>query len=103
MNCLFWNIWGIGKGEKTLSIRKLVEKKKVTFMGLVETKHRKSLRNRVKRMWGNYDFDICEIYATDTNGGGVIALGDKKTFNASNKYTGGRWILLEGCISEYNF
>lgn len=27
-----------------MSIRKLVEQKKVTFMGLVETKHRNSLR-----------------------------------------------------------
>ena len=72
-------------------------------MGLVESKHKNSLRNRMKRMWGNEEFDICEVYATDTNGGGVIAVWDTKTFNASNKHTGSRWILLEGCISEYNF
>ena len=74
MNCVFWNIRGLGKGEKSMSIRKLVEKKKVSFMGLVEIKHKRFIRIRVKRMWGNDEFDICEVYASDTSGGGVIIL-----------------------------
>ena len=69
MNCLFWNIRGIGKGERSMSIRKLVEQKKVSFMGLVETKHKRSIRNRMKRMWGNEEYNICEVYASETNGG----------------------------------
>ena len=72
-------------------------------MGLVESKHKNSLRNRMKRMWGNEDFDICEVHATDMNGGGVIAVWDMKTFNASIKDMGSRWILLEGCINEFSF
>ena len=44
MNYLFWNIRGIGKGEKSISIRNLVEKKNISFMGVVETKHRRSIR-----------------------------------------------------------
>ena len=103
MDCLFWNIRGIGKGEKILTIRKLVEKKKITFMGLVETKHRNSLRHRLKRIWGNDEYDLCEVFASDTYSGGVIAVWDKKTFTVSNKHTGNRWILLEGCIDNYNF
>ena len=72
-------------------------------MGLVETKHRISFRNRMKRMWGNDDYDFCEVYASDTNGGRVMAVWDKQTFNASNKHMGSRWILIEGCIIRYNF
>ena len=51
MNCLCWNIRGIGKGEKTVSIRKLVETNSIRFMGLVETKHRKTISNRLRRIW----------------------------------------------------
>lgn len=43
MNFLFWNIRGLGKGKKVMTIRKLVEKNKITFMGLVETNNRKSI------------------------------------------------------------
>ena len=103
MNCLLWNIRGIGKGERTISIRKIVEEKKVSFMGLVETKHKRTIRNRMKRMWGNDDFDICEIFAGETNGGVVIAAWDNTTFSVSLKHTGGRWILLEDCIIRHNF
>ena len=103
MNCLLWNIRGVGKGEKCLSIRSLVNKHKITFMGLVETKHRNSLQNRLKRMWGNEDFEFCEVFASATNGGGVIAVWDKNTFNASANRTGNRWILIEGTIIEHNF
>ena len=54
-------------------------------------------------MWGNDEYDICEVYASDTNGGEVIAAWDTKTFRVSNKHTGNRWILLEGCIIKFNF
>ena len=103
MNCLFWNIRGIGKGEKILSIRLLVEKKKIFFMGLVETKHKKSVRSRMKRLWGNDDYDICESYASESNGGGMIAVWDKQTFVATNILMGSRWILIEGRMNMLNF
>ena len=80
MNYLFWNICGIGKEEKSMSIRKFLEQKKINVIGLVETKHRKSLRNRMKRMWGNDEYDICEVFASETYGDGLIAVWDKKNF-----------------------
>ena len=103
MNCLFWNIRGIGKGEKTLSIRSLVRKKNVSFMGLAETKHRKPFQSRFRRLWGNDDYDYCEVFASDTHGGGILAVWDKHTFHASVKHTGSRWILIEGRINSQNF
>ena len=72
-------------------------------MELVETKHRKYCQTRLKRIWGNDEYDFCEVFASDTYGGGMITVGDKQTFNASVKHTGSRWILIEGCINKYNF
>ena len=103
MNCLFWNIRGIGKGEKTVSIRSIAEKNKVSLMGLVETKHRKSFQPRLKRLWGNDEYDFCEVLASDTNSGGLIAVWDNQTFTVSVKHKGSRWILIEGCINSHNF
>ena len=40
---------GLVKDKKTLSIRSLVKNKKIAFMGLVETKHRKPFKSRLKR------------------------------------------------------
>ena len=103
MNCLFWNIRGIGKGEKTVSIKTLVHKKNIAFMGLVETKHRKPFKSRLKRLWGNDEYDFCEVFASDTGSGGIIVVWDKHSFNASVKHTGCRWALIEGCIKKYDF
>ena len=72
-------------------------------MGLVERKHRKPFQSRLKRLWGNDEYDFCEIFASNTNSGGIIAVWDKQSFNASVKHTGCRWVLIEGCIKNYNF
>ena len=103
MNFLVWNIRGIGKGEKSMSIRKIVGENNLSFLGLVETKHRRPIRRRMKRMWGNDDFEICEVLANDTYGGGLIATWDKKSFEVTNTFTGDRWILLEGSIESHRF
>ena len=86
-----------------MTIRNIVKKKKISFLGLVETKHRRSIRSRMKRMWGNDDFDICEVFANDTYGGGVIAAWDINNFSVSVKHVGCRWILLEGLIKSHDF
>ena len=103
MNCLFWNIRGIGKGEKTVSIRTLVKNKNIAFLVLVETKHRKPFKPRLKRLWGNDEYDFCEVFASDTSSGGIIAIWDSQSFSASATHTGTRWVLIEGCIKKYDF
>ena len=55
MNRLFWNIRGIRKGEKSVSIRKIVEKRKVSFMGLVETKHKVVAINKPILLMGDFN------------------------------------------------
>ena len=72
-------------------------------MGLVETKHKKPFQSRLKRLWGNDEYDFCEVLASNTNSGGIIVVWDKQSFNASTKHTGSRWVLIEGCINYNNF
>ena len=103
MNCLLWNIRGIGKGEKVMSIRELIDSHKVSFLGLVETKHKRTLMSRIKRLWGNEDFELCEVFASKTNGGGLAAIWDTTTLSITNKVYSERWILLEGEIIKASF
>lgn len=98
MNLLLWNIRGLGKGEKCLTVRNLFAKNKVDFLGLIETKHRNTIRSRAKRIWGCDDFSFCESFASDTFAGGIVTIWDNSKFLVSNKHIGSRWILLEGQI-----
>lgn len=79
MNFLLWNIRGIGKGEKCTTIRNLVVENKINFLGLVETKHRNSIKSRLKGMRGSHNFAFCECFASDTHAGGYYySLGSCK-------------------------
>lgn len=103
MNCLSWNIRGVGKGEKAISIRKLVKENKISIMGLIETKHRKTLQTRMRRFWGNDAFEMCEVFANETHRGGIVAAWDLGNFVVSQKDLSERWIVLEGCVKSLNF
>ena len=54
-------------------------------------------------MWGNDEFDTCEVFANERNGGGLIVAWDTNTFNVSQKHSRSRWILLERSITRKNF
>lgn len=103
MNWLFWNVRGLGKGEKCISIRKLVEKHKLSVLAMVETKHRHSFARRVRRIWGRDEYEWCESLASDTSSGGIIAIWDPENFSVSQRFTNERWIILEGCLKEVSF
>lgn len=102
MNCVVWNIRGIGKGEKTLSLRNLVKKNKINLLGLIETKHRQSMKNRIRRIWSSDDFEFCESFASETHGGGLVAIWDPLHLDIANKHIGERWIILEGHLKKTN-
>lgn len=103
MNLLFWNICGSGKGEKIPIIRKIIGRNKINFVGLVETKHRTSIKRRLKRLWGCDDVEFCESFASENYGGGIITFWDPSIFCVSHKHVSVRWIFLEGCVSMTNF
>ena len=86
-----------------MTIRNLVAKHKVSFMGLVETNHRRAIKSRIKRMWGHDAYGMCEVYASEAHSGGVVAIWDSTILRVTNKLWSERWILLEGCIINSNF
>lgn len=103
MNLLMWNVRGLGKGEKCLTVKNLIRANKINFMGLIETKHRHTIRSRAKTMWGSDDFAFCESIASETCAGGIATIWDSSKFAVSNSHIGARWILLEGQMIEKNF
>lgn len=103
MNYLVWNVRGLGKGEKCMTIRNLVAKNRINFLGLIETKHRNTIRRRLKRMWGCDDFAFCESLASETHAGGIVAVWDNSKFCVSRLHINARWILLEGNIKADTF
>lgn len=102
MNCVVWNIRGVGKGEKTISLKQLVNKHKVNIMGLIETKHRHTMASRIRRFWGSDDFEFCESFASETHGGGIVAIWDPLYFAVNSKHIEVRWIILEGTVKMVN-
>lgn len=103
MNLLSWNVRGLGRGEKCITIKELIRKNNISLLGLVETKHKNSFIRRIRRMWGRDDYDWCESLASNTNSGGLIAIWDNTCFSVAQKYMGDRWIILEGLIVKNNF
>src|SRR5688572_11612447 len=103
MNFLFWNIRGLGKGEKVATIRNLVINNGISFMGLVETKHRRSIKGRIKRLWGCDDYDMCEVLASINYSGGIVVVWEASKFCVVNKYVNERWVIIEGKIINNNF
>lgn len=93
----------MGRGEKCIYIRDLIRRNKASLVGLVETKHRHSFGRRVRRMWGNDDFEWCESLASETHSGGIVVIWDQTMFRISQKHIGDRWVILEGCMSNGNF
>lgn len=85
------------------TVRNLVGKHRTSFLGVVETKHRRSFNNRLRRLWGNDDFGLCEVFASDTYAGGILTVWDTGVLNVENMYTGDRWIILEGIVVSSNF
>lgn len=50
-------------------------------------------------MWGNDDFDFCEVFANDNHTGGIVVVWDPGCFVVNQKHLGDHWILLEGSLS----
>lgn len=103
MNLLFLNVRGLGRGERCISIRKLIHRRKLSLVGLVETKHGRSFNRRIRRMWGNDEFEWCESLASETYSGGIITVWDPNIFCVSQRFISDRWIILDGHMVKSNF
>lgn len=95
MNCACWDVYGLGSREKLSTINKLVRKSSFSFLGLVETKHKRTCDRKVRRIWNNDEFEWCEVLAND-NGRDCIV------FEKTQIYKGERWVIIEGTLGSQN-
>lgn len=54
-------------------------------------------------MWGNDEVEICEVFASETYGGGILTAWDPGIFEVDRKFVGDRWVLLVGRVLKLSF
>lgn len=64
-----WNVRGLGSGPKFSYIKKFIDRNDLCLYGLVETKHKEIDRKTIRRLWGNDDFEWCDV-AANSHGSG---------------------------------
>lgn len=96
------NIRGLGKGPKLPHISKLVEEHKFLVLELLETKHSRLERYKVRRIWGNDVFSWADVPATDSGSKGIVIIWDSEGFNCYNVYKKNRWAIIEGKMNIIN-
>ena len=85
MHLLTWNIRGIKTSEKLPIIKRIITQNTISFLGLVETKHKVSFSNKLRRIWANNDCDWCESLAAP-GVGSIIIIWDIGVFVAMNRF-----------------
>ena len=102
MNILTVNSNGLGKGDfKAPLIRKLVEKYKVDFLGIQESKRKNISNMTLKSIWGSHDFEAV-IQDANGQGGGLISMWNKSLFHRTQAITRQDCIVIIGVLMETN-
>ncbi|KAL4584334.1 hypothetical protein LXL04_008933 [Taraxacum kok-saghyz] len=92
MNILSLNINGLGRGDyKVPLIKKVVDKHRIDFLGLQETKRRNISDMILKNIWGTHDFEAVTKDALG-QGGGLISMWNNNLFQKTQT------IVREDCI-----
>lgn len=101
MNCVSWNVRGLGRPEKKRSVLRFLKRENFVFMALQETKL-KELNSRLFRwLWGNEDI-LAEGAASDGNSGGLISFWRPNFFTLESKIVSNRYVLLVGTVVGVN-
>ena len=79
-----------------------MREKQISFMGLVETKHSDLNTHKIRRIWGNNDYEWRHVTAMDGSSG-LICVWDKEFLEERNFLRGSRWICIEGRLKNWNF
>ena len=102
MNILTINSNGLGKGDyKVPLIRRLVDKHKIDFIGIQETKRKNVSNLTLKGIWGSHDFEAL-VQDANGQGGGLISLWNKNLFQKTQSITRQDCIVIIGIWMETN-
>ncbi|XP_057444792.1 uncharacterized protein LOC130737039 [Lotus japonicus] len=95
MNLLSYNTRGLGSRVKGHSIRNLIQKEKVDFACLQETKLGVLSQSDCQLIWGNEDIEWIHSPAVNL-GGGVLCIWRKDAFTTEEVTCNQRWICIRG-------
>ncbi|XVF56551.1 hypothetical protein PTKIN_Ptkin06aG0130100 [Pterospermum kingtungense] len=102
MKMASWNIRGLGRAKKKRPVRRFLNRGRVDFLAIQETKL-KEVSSRLHRwLWGNEPFSS-EVVVSDGNSGGLISDWKNDFFEVDLKFASQRFILLIGMIKGSNF
>nr|GEV37262.1 RNA-directed DNA polymerase, eukaryota, reverse transcriptase zinc-binding domain protein [Tanacetum cinerariifolium] len=94
MNIMYFNSCGLG-ANKCNAIAKLCIKHKVSFLGIQETHATKLDPFKIKRTWGNSQFDFVESPASGRSGG-LVSIWDPNVFSKVNDFQFENLLIVEG-------
>ena len=100
MNFLSINSNGFGRGDyKIPLIKQLIEKNKIDFMGLQETKRKTMTDMLLKALWGSHDFEaVCSNSLGQ--GGGLLCIWNKHVFTKHQAIIRNDCIIVTGTWLE---
>ncbi|GJW63831.1 RNA-directed DNA polymerase, eukaryota, reverse transcriptase zinc-binding domain protein [Tanacetum coccineum] len=81
--------------NKCKAIAKLCNKHKVSFLGIQETHSLKIDPFKVKRSWGNFQFDFAEC-PSNGRSGGLVSIWDPNAFSKLNVFPFENILIVEG-------
>nr|GEY67829.1 RNA-directed DNA polymerase, eukaryota, reverse transcriptase zinc-binding domain protein [Tanacetum cinerariifolium] len=93
MNIMSFNSCGLG-ANKCNTIAKLCIKHKVSFLGIQETHATKLDPFKIKRTWGNSQFDFVESLASGRSGG-LVSIWDPNVFSKVNDFRFENLLIVE--------
>ena len=99
MNILSWNVRGLGGGRKSRVIKKLVAERKISFMGLMETKCSSIKESMVSRLWSSDEYKWATINATDTRGH-LLCIWGEDFMSLETIVRGDKWLCIKGFKQE---
>ena len=102
MNCISWNVRGIGGCSKDVAIKKLIREASPFFVGLVETKHYLVSETKIKKLWRIDDYKWVDVKAEEGSGG-LVCICSTVLFEDSCIRLGRRWVCVEGKIKDKSF
>lgn len=103
MNLICCNVRGINNPSKDYCIRDMINKEKAQIVGLIETKLLQCTKQRVHSLWGNSPVEYRVSSAVGNSSGGLLLMWNPEFFTSINHHIGGRWIIIEGIMKEYDW
>jgi len=91
MNIISYNVRGLGRGVKWLTIRRMVKEQYVDLLCLQETKKENVNKMFCQALWENFDCSW-EFYPSVGPTGGILCIWNQASFKVESRIVGAGFI-----------